>query len=365
MVVRRRLQGQLLRAGMPVGVVLAALLAVPATASSPGQLQQRIDAARAREGALQCAIHSDNAQIGGFQGRMDDLRARLVGLESSIAIERRLLEVAQTQLRDARARLQQLKARFAADRQVLAQQLLADYKADRPDIVNVVLDARGFADLLESVDNMRSVERSNTQVTTRVRSARAAVAQQAARLAVLEARRREITSATYVQTEEVSQLRSTLISRQLQFVSARSHKSTELASVRSRRQALESQLSSIEARAASVAVSTVGSFTSGGGAYGFFPAAGTDYSVGEEPQIAQRLDQLGKALHLHLIGISGYRSPQHSVEVGGFANDPHTQGRASDTPGVEGVPEATLERFGLTRPFPGAAEADHIQLLGG
>ena len=28
------------------------------------------------------------------------------------------------------------------------------------------------------------------------------------------------------------------------------------------------------------------------------------------------------------------------------------------------VPEATLERFGLTRPFPGAAEADHIQLLG-
>ena len=34
-------------------------------------------------------------------------------------------------------------------------------------------------------------------------------------------------------------------------------------------------------------------------------------------------------------------------------------------PGVEGVPEATLNRFGLTRPFGGAAEADHIQLLGG
>src|SRR5205823_13678389 len=99
------------------------------------------------------------------------------------------------------------------------------------------------------------------------------------------------------------------------------------------------------------------------GAYGFFPAPGTNYSVGNEPAIAARLDRLGKALHLHLIGISGYRSPQHSVEVGGFANDPHTQGAASDTPGVEGVPEATLNRFGLTRPFGGAAEADHIQLL--
>jgi uncharacterized protein YcbK (DUF882 family) len=71
---------------------------------------------------------------------------------------------------------------------------------------------------------------------------------------------------------------------------------------------------------------------------------------------------MGKALHLHLIGISGYRTPQHSVEVGGFADDPHTRGEASDTPGVEGVPEATLKQFGLTRPFGGAAEADHIQL---
>ena len=101
-----------------------------------------------------------------------------------------------------------------------------------------------------------------------------------------------------------------------------------------------------------------------GGSTGFFPAPGTNYAVNQEPVIAARLDALGKALGLHLIGVSGYRTPQHSVEVGGFANDPHTRGEASDTPGVEGVPEGTLEQFGLTRPFGGAAEADHIQLLG-
>jgi Peptidase M15 len=105
-----------------------------------------------------------------------------------------------------------------------------------------------------------------------------------------------------------------------------------------------------------------GGFTPHGGDWGFFPAPGTNYSVGDEPQIAARLDALGKALQLHLIGLSGYRTPRHSVEVGGFADDPHTRGEASDTPGVEGVPEATLLKFGLTRPFPGAAEADHIQL---
>src|SRR5207237_9999209 len=105
-----------------------------------------------------------------------------------------------------------------------------------------------------------------------------------------------------------------------------------------------------------------GTLALGGGPWGFFQAPGTNYSVGSEPEIASRLDRLGKALHIHLVGISGYRSPQHSVEVGGFANDPHTRGEASDTPGVEGVSEATLNRFGLTRPFAGASEADHIQL---
>ena len=103
-------------------------------------------------------------------------------------------------------------------------------------------------------------------------------------------------------------------------------------------------------------------FVPHGGEYGFFPADTANYSAGKEPEIAARLDALGKALHLHLVGISGYRTPQHSVAVGGFADDPHTRGNASDTPGIEGIPESALKQFGLTRPFPGAAEADHIQL---
>lgn len=99
--------------------------------------------------------------------------------------------------------------------------------------------------------------------------------------------------------------------------------------------------------------------------YGFFPASGTNYTVADEPELATRLANLGRALKLHLIGISGYRTPAHSVAVGGFANDPHTRGQASDTPGIEKVSETTLEKYGLTRPFPGIGELNHIQLLGG
>lgn len=97
---------------------------------------------------------------------------------------------------------------------------------------------------------------------------------------------------------------------------------------------------------------------------GFFPAAGTDYTQGQEPLIASRLNRLAHALKIRLTGISGFRTPAHSVAVGGSANDPHTTGSASDTGGAERIPESVLERFGLTRPFPGAREANHIQLFG-
>jgi len=122
-----------------------------------------------------------------------------------------------------------------------------------------------------------------------------------------------------------------------------------------------SPASGITASAGTMATG-VAPFVPHGGQYGFFPTSTTNYAHGKEPEIAARLDALGKALHLHLVGLSGYRTPQHSVAVGGYANDPHTRGEAMDTPGVEAVPESVLRRFGLTRPFPGASEADHIQL---
>jgi hypothetical protein len=233
----------------------------------------------------------------------------------------------------------------------------------------VILEAHGFGDLIERVDDLKAIGQENANATTQVADARTAVANQTKRLAVLTASHQRETTAVLVQRDEVARLHLALVNRQLQYVHARNRKSAELGELRSHRSSLEKELAAIQIRehaSQSQSFATGFPVEAGGpsGEYGFFQAPGTNYSVGEEPTIAARLNTMGKALHLHLIGISGYRSPQHSVEVGGFANDPHTRGEASDTPGVEGVPEGTLNQFGLTRPFPGAAEADHIQLVG-
>jgi peptidoglycan hydrolase CwlO-like protein len=360
-----------LAAVIAIALTGTAALGSVAAGSSSGTLESRIAASQAREGQLHSGIGADTHQIEGFQGSIDDLQTRLDALESSLDTERNLLASLRSQLRGARSRLASLQVQLGRDRQVLVAQVIASYESPPPDIATVVLEAHGFADLIERVEDLQAISRENASATVHVAAEQKAVTVEASRLARLEASHASETSAVLVQRDEVSQLHLALIDRQLEFVRARDRKSAQLGPLQEHRNSLEHELtklatSELAARGVAYAYTgPVGEFTSTPqGEYGFFQAPGTDYSVGEEPTLLAHLNTLGIALHLHLIGISGYRTPEHSIEVGGFANDPHTRGEASDTPGIEGVPQATLARFGLIRPFPSAAEADHIQLLG-
>lgn len=347
---------------------------------SDGDLASRYAAGRQHASQLQSAIQADTTRILGFEGTLSSLQARLGAIERSLAIQQRLLAQSQSELSGARRRLTALEAQYASDRQVLASQLLADYESPPPTLVDVIVDSHGFADLLSQLNDLRTIARANARMILAVGNARLAVAAQARRLAVVDARRRQTTAAVLAERDDIAQLRLSITERELSYAHDRAAKRSELTSLRntlaSQAAALERQAAAAAAAAAAQASSAAATaspptgggcintpFVAHGGEYGFFQAPGTNYVVGEEPVIAARLDALGRALQLHLIGISGYRTPQHSVEVGGFADDPHTRGEASDTPGVEGVPEATLERFCLTRPFPGPREADHIQEL--
>ncbi len=347
-----------------------ALAAAPALAGqSQGSLESSISSSTSKEGSLSEAIKADSHQIDGFQGSIDDLQGRLSALESSLAIEREVLDRLRSQLGTARTHLASLVVQLAHDRKVLVAQVVAAYESPPPSIVTVILDAHGFGDLIERLDDLKAVGQENANATNQVINTSAAVAKETKRLTVLTSSHQRETTAVLVQRDEVARLHLALVDHQLEYIHARDRKSSELGELRSHRDTLEKELSAIQIKeytsqneSFSSAFAGVGGDPSG--EFGFFQAPGTNYSVGVEPVLVARLNTLGKALHLHLIGISGYRSPQHSVEVGGFANDPHTRGEASDTPGVEGVPESILEKFGLTRPFPGPAEADHIQLAG-
>jgi peptidoglycan hydrolase CwlO-like protein len=350
-----------------VAIVTAIAAAVPSRAD----LSSRYAAGQKQAGALQSAIKGESSRIEGYRGTVGSLEGRLRAIQRSVDDQERLLVEVRSELVDARARLRNLEAQLAHDQQVLAAELRAEYESPPPTIMNVVVDAHGFDDLLNRVNQLRAIEQRNAQAMRTVRDQRRAVAAQTVRLSAIEARRRRSTAAVVIERDQVARLRLSIVDRELAVARERAANASRLHALK---RTLARQAAALDRQAAAAAALSTGGapaapggcasapFIAHGGSFGFFPAAGTNYSVGEEPTIAARLDALGRTLQLHLDGISGYRSPQHSVAVGGFADDPHTRGEASDTPGVEGVPEATLERFCLTRPFGGAAEADHIQL---
>jgi hypothetical protein len=314
-----------------VATLAVALLAPAASADVVSELRDR--------------IQRDSAAAAAVQPRLDDLTQRLGGLQASLDIQQTRLSSVQGELRTARRNLARLRVQLAADRQALASQLVAQYKDPAPTLVTVVLNAHGFRDLIETTRSLSNVARQNAEVTKRVGVAEDETAREEHRLAGLERRRSAETAAVLAERDEVASIRGTILQRYTRLTGDR-------AAARAKLKKLEAQF----------APTLTGGAAAGGS--GFFQAPGTNYTVGDEPELARRLNAMGIALGLHLIGLSGYRTPEHSVEVGGFPNDPHTRGEASDTPGVEGVPEATLNHYGLTRPFGGTAELDHIQLVG-
>jgi peptidoglycan hydrolase CwlO-like protein len=357
---------------------IAAYVAAAAAALAPaahGDLNSELQGIQSSEAPLRSGIAADERQIGAFQRRIDDVQRHLDGLEAALATQERLLAKDKDALRRSRARLLRLRMLLHKGQVVLARQVRAAYESPAPDLVTVVIESKGFTDLLEQVDKLQAIGRHNAKVVGNVKDLRDGVAREERRLTELTHRQQRVTSAVLVERDAIDETRLDLVRRQAVWLRAKRRKSARLDSLERERVALEKRVAEQQARAAAAigagytgpltVPGSFGTFVPHGGDYGLFLAPGTNYSAGVEPIIAARLDALGKALHLHLIGLSGYRTPQHSVEVGGFPNDPHTQGRASDTPGVEGVSEATLNRFGLTRPFGGAREADHIQLLGG
>jgi hypothetical protein len=353
--------------------LLGVAAAMIATATGSADLSSHYAAGQRRAAQLRSSIESDSTRIQGYQGTIGSLQARLNVIQRSASIQQRLLGSVQQALVASRTRLVGLEASYASDRQVLAAELRAEYESKPPSVVSVVVDAGGFQDLLNQLSNLKAIERQNAAVIRQIVLARAAVAAQAIRLAAIEIRRRRATAAVLVERDQIANLRLSIVGREIVFEHARDRTTARLTALRG---TLSHEAAVLAQRAAAAQASSSGGvapappggcidtpFIAHGGGSGLFLAPGTNYTVNQEPIIAARLDGLGKALELHLIGISGYRTPQHSVEVGGFADDPHTRGAASDTPGIEGVPEATLEEYCLTRPFPGPREADHIQEL--
>jgi murein DD-endopeptidase MepM/ murein hydrolase activator NlpD len=236
------------------------LLSSGAPKKSPGQLQKSIDSKRkkleqkrGRERSLRGDVASYSRRINTLQGDISTLQRRQVRIQADLDAKRAELERIQDRLRSERVRLARLKVRLALARRTLATRLVEIYKADTPDIVTVVLDSEGFADLLERTEFMQRVSAQDRRIIKTVREAKAEATRTEARLDRLKKRQQKITQTVLKRRNEVASVKEQLVDRRESYREARSSKTRVLASVKDDRQDLEGDLAALEKEQARVA----------------------------------------------------------------------------------------------------------------
>jgi hypothetical protein len=159
------------------------------------------------------------------QGRLNEVEADLATAESRLAETRLDLE-------RERDRLARLRKRFASDRRVLAEQLVQNYKADRPDIVSLVLGSASFADLIGRFEFIQRVQDRNAHVVDRVRDARDETRRESIVLAELETRQRERADDVERRRDALATMRDGLAEREAGLERARAARADALAGTR-------------------------------------------------------------------------------------------------------------------------------------
>jgi len=226
-----------------------------AAAQDPGALRHHIDRQKGRERRLAWAA----ARL----GRLERATSRAVGVLSSRLAqaqgdlarwEARLADT-QRRLRATRGRLVRLRARLAESRRALATMLRQRYTADRPDVVSVVLDAKGFADVLERMDFLRRVQRSDTLIVDAVRRGRDDARRDERILAALEPRQREQTAAVRIQRDGLARMTAALQARRAALAQARAARLAALRNTAASRRRAQHELSRLLAAQARAAAS--------------------------------------------------------------------------------------------------------------
>ena len=249
-----RLRLLILVAAMPLAVWLAVpVLSDGAPLTSRIEAKKRaIEDKKGRERVLTTTISTYTKRINLLEGDITTLQARQLRIETDLANKRAEFARVQDELRRERIRLARLRARLAESRAALSDRLVELYKADEPDVVTVILESDGFADMLERAEFMQRVSQQDARIIDRVRKAKVDAVAAEKRLDALEERQREVTAEVARRAAEVDAIKDRLVDRQQEIVGARAVKSDALADTRAHRHDLEGDLAALEKEQAAV-----------------------------------------------------------------------------------------------------------------
>lgn len=250
---------RVLLAAVALPLVLWAVLPLASSGQTSKQqelaeLQAKIDSARKKIGRKKGTERVLSTEIAGYQRRIRSLQGKITTLgsrqavvEADLAAKRSELESLRSDLRSERARLVRLRARLNETRRMLRVRLVEIYKAGKPDLVTVILNSDGFADLLERGEFIARISDQDRKIVTIVSSAKGDATRSEKRLAKLETRQQRVTEIVQQRRDEIAAIKMELIGTRVGYARTKAGKDAALTKTRNDRAHLEDHVKSLQA----------------------------------------------------------------------------------------------------------------------
>jgi peptidoglycan hydrolase CwlO-like protein len=210
--------------------------------SSLGDLHRDLSSRTQSASLLRAAIAAETDRINATNAGVREAQARLSALQSDLGAREAQLSAVQRGVIAARNHLTRLENRQHHAAQLLAANLRAGYKDEAPDVVSVILESHGFADMLERLHFMERVSRHNAEILGDTKAARVRVLSQAARLDRLQTRHRELVANVLRARNAAAVVQGALLTRQAAQLRRRANTAARLSRVRGQISSLRRQI---------------------------------------------------------------------------------------------------------------------------
>ena len=237
-----------------IALAMTAYLALPLPGLSRslseriGDTRAQIEKQRTKEGVLTTELTSYRVRIQSLQGDISALQQRQDRVQVELDEKQVELDSIRNRLQVVQDRLRRLRERLAEGRELLAERLVALYKDQQPDMVAVVLEARGFTDLLDRAEYIQRISDHNEAIVTRVRDVSIQVAAQEKKLSELEDASEDARDQILAKRNEIAGAKQSMVARREELDTARAVRQNALDRVRSVREEREEHLEVLESK---------------------------------------------------------------------------------------------------------------------
>ena len=239
-------------------------------------LEQKIDAAREREGVLTAQIETVSEKIDALQDDVDAASTRLDQLEVVLALHERKLDRLNQLYALQTRKLVFLQRQHKAAIARLSKRVVEIYTSEPTSTLGVVLEASNFSDMLDQLEFLNEISRQDQKVAARSRTPRCRCRRRGTRPGRRASRLPRRRGSVAARTAEQRAVRDRLAWSQRELATARRDKQATLAGVqedketpsttwpRSRPRAPRSRPGSAPPRAAAVVPAPTGSASAAG-----------------------------------------------------------------------------------------------------